>query len=69
MSAMGSVGAMPPMIASGCPVASAISSSSRVSSPECSEVAAATCTNFTTFQFADSEKYVGWSKRRTKPKM
>ena len=67
VSAMGSLGTMPPTIASGCPVASASSSSSAVSSPEYGAVAAATCTNFTTFQFADSEKYVGWSKRRHIP--
>ena len=44
------------MMASGWPVASANSSSSRVSSPEWGGVAAATWTNLTTFQPADSEK-------------
>ena len=48
VSAIGSSGTMPPMMASGWPVASASSSSSAVSSPEWPAVAAATCTNFTT---------------------
>ena len=57
MSAMGSVGTMPPMMASGCPVAVGHLLELRGSRrPSRRAVAAATCTNFTTFQFADSEK-------------
>ena len=66
----GRPGTMPPMIASGCPVASASSSQvARSPRPSGGAVAAATCTNFTTFQFADSAKYVGWSNSRHIPEM
>ena len=44
------------MSTSGCPVASACASSSRVSSTSFVGAAAATCTNFCTFHLAASEK-------------
>ena len=57
------------MIASGWPVTSASSCRCLVSAPEWGAVAAATCTNFSTGQFDDSAKYVGWSNRRHIPEM